>query len=174
MKRRWIWIVAVVAALLLGIGIGSASQKSEIDKLTKQRDEAVSTLHDRGTLRLENEAKAAAEKADKERAQREAAKKAADEQAQQQAAQKAAMEDAVRKAAAMSTIDSDGVYAIGADKNPGRYHTDGGTSCYWAVLNSPDTQDIATNDLISGPAYADLPAGKYFDTKDCGTWTKVG
>lgn len=173
-QRRWPWIVGLVVALVAGIGVGAASQKSEIDDLTKQRDVAVAQVHDRESQRRANLAKVAAQKAEVARAKHEAEVKAAADQAVQQQQLQKALDDAAKKAAAMNTIDGDGVYAIGTDKNPGRYHTDGNINCYYAVLNTPDTGDIATNDNVNGPAYVDLPAGKYFETTRCATWTKVG
>ena len=97
-----------------------------------------------------------------------AAKAQADAAAKAQADAAAA---AAAQAAKMNTIDGDGVYAIGTDVNPGEWRTSGGSGCYYAVLNSPDTNDIATNNITDGPAIVDLPPGKYFDTSNCGTWT---
>lgn len=191
-SRHWPWVAAIVAALLIGLGLGAVSQKGKVDDLnaqvstlTHQRNAAVAQVHDREAQRRANLAKVAAHKAQEARAQKAAADKlareqkaAADKAAAEQAKQQKAMADALAaaqaKAAAMSTIDSDGVYAIGIDKTLGRYHTDGAGECYYAVLNSPDTGDIATNNNVNGPTYVDLPAGKYFETARCGTWTKVG
>lgn len=190
-RRRWPWVVAIVGALVIGIGIGAASQSGTVDdlkaKLTSaqhERDVAVTKVNARESQRRVNLAKAAATRARLAQAEQRkkaaadaAAKAAADKAAADAAAQQKAAADAFAAAAAnaarMGTIDTDGVYAIGADKTPGRYHTDGGADCYYAILNSPDTQDIATNNIVTGPTYADLPAGKFFETTRCGTWTKV-
>ena len=111
---------------------------------------------------------AAAAKAQASASAAAAAKAQADAAAKAQADANAA---AAAAAAQKNTIAGDGVYAIGADVNPGQWRSSGGTGCYYAILNSPDTNDIATNNLNDGPAIADLPLGKYFDTTSCGSWT---
>lgn len=45
----------------------------------------------------------------------------------------------------------EGTYVIGTDIQPGTYHSDGSPDCYWALLNSLDTTDIADNHLGGGP-----------------------
>lgn len=190
-SRRWPWVAGIVGALVVGIGIGAAAQTSKVDDLktqvksvTSQRDVALAKVHDREAQRRANQAKAAAQRAAAARtlqkqkaAADKAAKEAADKAAADRAAQQKQVADALAaaqaQAAAMGTIESDGVYAIGTDKSPGRYHTDGAAGCYYAILNSPDTFDIATNNNVDGPAYVDLPAGKFFETTRCATWTKV-
>lgn len=199
---RWPWIVAVVAALIIGLGVGAAAGNSKSTDLQKKlaqaehdRDIAVKRVNDREALRRSNTAKASAtraslaeaERAKKNRAENAAkataAKATADAADQQKlaadalAAQQKADADAAAALAAaairMNTVNGDGVYAIGTDKAAGRYHTDGTAGCYYAVLNSPDTFDIATNDNVDGPTYVELPAGKFFESKGCATWTKV-
>lgn len=187
----WWWVAGIIVALLVGIGIGGAANSGQdeidalnatVDKVTAQRNAAREKLDSRSAQRRANEAKVAAEKADQEKARRqaqEAAEKAqreAQEAAQRQAQQQAeAQAQAAAAEAAKNTIDGDGVYAIGPEKNPGRYHRDAnGESCYYAVLNSPDTTNISTNNITEGPAFVDLAAGKFFETTRCGTWTRVG
>ena len=63
---------------------------------------------------------------------------------------------------------------VGAEINPGRWKTAGGVgNCYYAILNSSDTFDIADNN-VSGPATVDLNSGQFFETSGCATWTRVG
>ena len=104
-----------------------------------------------------------------------AAKKAAEDAA---AAQKAAEEQAAAQAAAQAEknmITGGGVFAHCSQINPGRWSTSGGSDCYYAVLNSPDTTDISTNNITRGPATVDLPAGKFFDVSErCGAWQRQG
>ncbi|MDT4936100.1 MAG: hypothetical protein QOK11_3992, partial [Pseudonocardiales bacterium] len=52
----------------------------------------------------------------------------------------------------------EGTYAIGTDIQPGTYHTSGSSDCYWALLNSLDTTDIADNSNNSGPQTIQVPA----------------
>lgn len=190
--RRWPWVVGIVVALILGGAIGAGAESGQITdlkaKLTQaqhDRDSAVSKVNNREARRRANLAEAAATRARLARAEKQksdaaakATKDAADKAAADAAAQQKAAADllaaAQAQAAKMGTIEADGVYSIGTDKSPGRYHTDGSVGCYFAVLNSPDTFDIATNDNVDGPSFADLPAGKFFETKRCATWTKVG
>ncbi|HVX19070.1 MAG TPA: hypothetical protein VHA73_13655 [Acidimicrobiales bacterium] len=68
---------------------------------------------------------------------------------------------------------SDGLFEVGHDIQPGKYHTDGGSGCYWAKLNSSDTSNIADNDNATGPVTIVIDSA-YFQSEDCGTWTKVG
>lgn len=76
----------------------------------------------------------------------------------------------------MNTMPGDGLYAIGTDKNPGTYQTQGatGNDCYYAVLNSPNTQDISDNNNTTGSAIVTLNARQYFQSTGCQTWTKIG
>ena len=70
----------------------------------------------------------------------------------------------------------DGLYQVGKDMAPGRYHTNGSGAdgnCYYAELNSSDTFDIADNNNTSGPATIDVSSA-YFESNGCGTWQKVG
>ncbi|HEY1737487.1 MAG TPA: hypothetical protein VGI86_02185, partial [Acidimicrobiia bacterium] len=89
-----------------------------------------------------------------------------------QAAQLAAAEGQLHA----NTISGDGVYGVGSDMQPGVWHTagTGGDNCYYAVLNSTDTSDIADNDNTIGPATVTLRAGNYFDVDGCADWVKVG
>lgn len=85
----------------------------------------------------------------------------------------AAFLDSQRK----NSILADGIYEVGKDVNSGRWRTGGAAdvgalaNCYYAVLNSPDTFDIVTNNNTTGPAIVDLPAGKFFETSGCQDWT---
>lgn len=188
-RRRWVIVTGCViaAVLLLGVGgaIGSASSKPKIDDLTAKNTALEHTLNSRHAKLQDEEAAAKADAAQAKRVKAEQDKKVADDAATAKAAQdkatadaaaaaKAQQDAAAAAAAKMDTITSDGVYQIGVDTNPGHWKTDGGAGCYYAVLNSTNTQDIATNNIVNGPATIDLPAGKYFDTTNCGTWTRVG
>jgi hypothetical protein len=87
-------------------------------------------------------------------------------------------EISARESAVAQTEQSaigDGLYEVGKDMAPGKYHTTGapGDSCYYALLNSSDTFDIASNNNTSGPATVDVSSA-YFESNGCGTWTKVG
>lgn len=194
-RRRWPWIVGIAAAFLLGLGIGAiaTSNQDKVDQLeeqlataSKQRDVAQAKVHDREAQRRANVASVAAAKTANEAAVRKAAaaKQAADQKAAEKAAAdaKAAAEiqaNAARQAAAEAAkkdgFTGDGVRAVGAEINPGLWHTDGNVSnCYYAILNSTDTSDIEDNNNTPGPASVTLQAGKYFETSGCSPWRRIG
>lgn len=74
------------------------------------------------------------------------------------------------------TSFDDGTYEVGVDIAPGKYKTPGSEFCYWGRLRHNDGSlgDIINNDLGAGPKTVTVKAGEYFDTKNCGTWTKAG
>jgi hypothetical protein len=61
-------------------------------------------------------------------------------------------------------ISSSGVYVVGEDIAAGTWHTsgDGGQTadaCYYATLNSTNTNDIINNNNFDGPEPVDLSSG---------------
>jgi hypothetical protein len=91
------------------------------------------------------------------------------EQAERAAAALAAAE------AARNTIPGEGIFAIGADKNPGRYTMAGSPDCYYAIRSAPNGfEGILDNNNIDGPAIIDLAAGQFLETTRCAQWTRVG
>jgi len=75
---------------------------------------------------------------------------------------------------AKSTISADGVYVVGKDIPAGIYHTTGGSQCYYALLNSTDTNNISDNNIVSGPATVNLNGVVAFNISGGCTWHKVG
>ena len=71
---------------------------------------------------------------------------------------------------AKNTLDGSGLYKVGADMNPGTYKTSGAPGCYYAILNSTDTSDIADNNNIDGQAFVTVRDGQYFETDGCADW----
>lgn len=69
-----------------------------------------------------------------------------------------------------NTVDGNGMYKVGTDMKPGTYKTAGKNGCYYAVLNSTDTFDIAVNGNPPGPAFATVSAGQYFESDGCADW----
>lgn len=192
-----IWAVAAVAVVLLVIGgaIGSAGPSGDVERLEddkealeRRNDRLQGEIDDRGSARAADEAETErieAERAEAERkaareAELEAQRAAEDEQARQQAEAEAAATAAAEAAEVerrRNNVDTGGIYAIGPDINPGQWRSGGPDSsglCYYAILNSPDTFDIATNSISEGPSIAQLPAGKYFETSGCQPWTCTG
>lgn len=77
------------------------------------------------------------------------------------------------------TTLSDGTYVVGTDIQPGIYKTAGPgssgvlNSCYWAVLTSLNTQDIADNGNISGPTTIQV-SGRALELNGGCTWARIG
>lgn len=69
---------------------------------------------------------------------------------------------------------TDGQQLVGTDIPAGVYKTSGGGTCYYAILNSSDDSDIASNDNFDGPVRLVLKAGKYFETSGGCSWARVG
>ncbi len=76
----------------------------------------------------------------------------------------------VERTIARNTLSGEGMYAVGSDMKPGTYKSAGHRDCYYAVLNSSDTNDIATNNIVSGPAFVTVHPGQYFETTRCADW----
>lgn len=80
-------------------------------------------------------------------------------------------EQEAEEAAEMETI-TDGTWQVGVDIVEGTYRAPGGAGCYWALLNSADTNDIHNNGFAeSNPTVTiDTP---WFETDECGEWEKI-
>jgi hypothetical protein len=178
-RHRLVIIVGAVSFVLgaaAGAGTAPEDLTAEVDRLEargerleKEAAQLSEELFDRAEQRVADEAAAARLQAEADAA----ARKKADDEAKA-AAQKAAQEAAA--AAARDTITRDGVYAIGPERNAGRWRTDGGSSCYWAILRAPSggLGNIVDNGLPGGQAFVDLRDGQFFETTRCGTWTRIG
>lgn len=204
-RRRWAKragiAVLAVAALLVGVGIGSsannkagalASAKSANVSLRGQMSTLngrVSTLQGQLTTaqaQAKNAVAAATATANAKAAAAYAARNAALSQkaatlkqqqatlAQQQQSTKAQMGELQA-----SQISGDGVYVVGKDIKAGMYHTNGSgntgaNDCYFATLNSTDTSNIADNNNFDGPETVDVSSAYAFEISGPCTWVKVG
>jgi hypothetical protein len=75
--------------------------------------------------------------------------------------------------AARSRIGGDGIYRVGADIEPGTYHSPGpsNSACYWARLDAQD--EILDNSLSRGPSVVDVqPTDAAVETANCQPFTK--
>jgi hypothetical protein len=73
-------------------------------------------------------------------------------------------------------LSLDGTFIVGTDIAPGRWRTENTDGCYWARLSgfSGDLDDILANDIHDGTHIVDIaPGDAGFQTKRCGTWTKI-
>ena len=181
-QRRWVkpvlLTVGAVVVLLIGVGIGAAgssqaslvaSQKAQITRLqakvsTEQADVTSAQNKLTAAQQTAQNAVSAANTAA-------AAKYASREQAVQQMQRKLAHELGT---VAKSTISADGVYVVGRDIPSGTYHTSGGSQCYYALLNSTNTNNISDNNIVSGPATVNLNGVVAFDISGGCTWHKIG
>jgi len=68
---------------------------------------------------------------------------------------------------------ADGLLQVGSDIQRGKYHTESGSSCYWAKRRSSDPRDSQTNNLSAGPEPVVIDSA-YCQSRKCGIWTKVG
>jgi hypothetical protein len=70
----------------------------------------------------------------------------------------------------------DGIWQGEVDYIPGTYRAPGGEGCYWATLNSANTGDIADNEVSVGSGSQQIATinTPYFQSKDCGTWERIG
>lgn len=70
----------------------------------------------------------------------------------------------------------DGTFRVGTDIQAGTYQTPGGPSCYWARLSgfSGGLDDVIANDFAGSTIVAISSGDLGFESKNCGTWTKIG
>jgi hypothetical protein len=71
----------------------------------------------------------------------------------------------------------DGIHEVNVDIKPGKYKTSGGDFCYWARLRDLDgsLNSIAANHVGAGLQTVIVKkTDKAFESRACGTWTKVG
>lgn len=195
-------LIACAAALTLGVviagGIGAllvASKSSEVDSLNSslarakaatadaegQRDEA-QQIADEITAqkdKIVGDAKARAEqlttKAEDE--VRELEGKIEDAQSDLDSTESRLADVQGSLAAAQETKQlssfGDGIWQSGTDFLPGLYRASGGGGCYWAKLNSADTNDIADNGFGGSNPTIQIDSS-FFETDGCGTWEKIG
>ena len=75
-------------------------------------------------------------------------------------------------------ISGDGVYVVGKDIKSGTWHTNGSgntgqNDCYFATLNSTDTNNIADNNNFDGAETVDVSGAYAFQVSGPCTWVLV-
>ncbi len=181
-QRRWVkpvlFTVGAIVLLLIGVGIGAAgssqaslvaSQRAQITRLqaklsTEQAN--VTSMQNKVTV-AQQTAQDAVSKANAAAAAKYASREATVQQMQRKLARELGT-------VAKSTISADGVYVVGTDIPAGIYHTTGGSQCYYALLNSTDTNNISDNNIVSGPATVNLNGVVAFNISGGCTWHKIG
>jgi hypothetical protein len=69
----------------------------------------------------------------------------------------------------------EGIVKSEVDFVPGTYESAGGEGCYWALLNSANTNDMAGNEFTSSAAQQIVTiTTPYFQSTNCGTWERIG
>lgn len=181
---RRTWVIALITGLI-GIGIGAASsgradvkQSAEYKSVAKQRDTARADLAAKGDelnkaqVDLKSlagnlpEREAAVTKKEADLAAREA-----EVQSREAAVKK--RENAVSKTEQLiedNTLPGDGLFEVGSDIKAGTYKTKGAPGCYYAILNSSDTSDIADNNNTDGPAIVTVRNGQFLELSGCDDW----
>lgn len=69
-----------------------------------------------------------------------------------------------------NTVPGEGMFLAGKEIKAGTYKTAGRSGCYYAVLNSTDTFDIAVNGNINGPGFLTIAPGQYLESTRCADW----
>lgn len=169
-RRRWPWILAIISALLAGVGVGAVGKSDPLGDRTAE----VAQREIDATAR--EEALTDREQAlDSRKAQLDQRNAALDQQSGDLARREQALLPKEQEAA-KNIIKGDGVYLVGIDINPGTYRNSGGSSCYWkrASGTSGDFGEILANGNESGPAVVTIEASDVaFTSKRCGSWTLV-
>ncbi|KQY56686.1 hypothetical protein [Nocardioides sp. Root140] len=188
-KRTWV-IALAVGFVCLGLGAASAgttdvTTTSEYKSVVDQRDAARSVLSDTETELATSKTDLTTAQADletiageipaREAAVTEAeasvkAREAAVTKKEKSVGKREKAVGLVEQTIANNTLSGDGIWEVGADIKAGTYKTIGGSQCYYAVLNSTDTSDIADNNNVSGPAILSVSDGQYLELSGCGDW----
>ncbi|HWD79737.1 MAG TPA: hypothetical protein VG497_12670, partial [Kribbella sp.] len=74
-----------------------------------------------------------------------------------------------------AAITEDGVFLVGTDIKPGTYRNGNEADCYWARLRSTngDFDAIITNGNGGNQVITIKKTDKAFETRSCGSWTKI-
>lgn len=144
---------------------------AELEQTRARLDSVAGDLPER-----ENRLKAELQKLDQEAAALDVRAATLDERAADLSGKEkavAAREEAVKvveTAVEDNTLAGEGVYEVGADIKAGTYKTAGRRGCYYAVLNSTDTSDIADNNNLDGPGVLTVSTGQYLELSGCAEW----
>ena len=75
-----------------------------------------------------------------------------------------------------TTSFEDGTYKVGTDIEPGTYRSSGSSGCYYARLSgfNGSFENIIANENTDTPAVVAIaPTDAGFESKRCGTWTRI-
>lgn len=171
-SRRWPWIASIVAAFLVGIGIGATGGDTQPTAETLEPEVVVETQTVTETVEIPGEI--SQEDLDA-LAEREAE---LDEREAEMAERKAAITEAEDEAAANTF--GNGVYVVGEDIEAGEYRSTGAdgsnpVGCYYAFLSGTGSDaDIIDNNIVDGQTRVTLRDGDVFESQSCESWERVG
>ncbi len=189
-RPRWLlpvlFTVAGIVVLLVGAGAGAASQQSKINNYKHQVAQLqgqvstekadVTSEQNKMTVAQTDAQNAMSTALTQVKAQYRSKFAALQAQDQQVAGIRAKLNRELG-AVAKSTISQDGVYVVGRDIPSGVYHTSGagansspGGACYFATLNSTNTEDISDNNNFNGPETVDVSGAYAFQISGGCTW----
>lgn len=167
--KRWPWIVGIVAALFIGVGLGMGGQ-AEPEVVTKQVEVEVEPVN--MAQRREALDSFAAE-LDKREAAVEQQQSALYQREKSLDEREAALTATERKIAA-NTI-RDGIWTVGVDIKPGTYRaTSVGSDCYWAITRAGSNGSGIINNGIPGGGnpQVTVTTGQDFGSQRCGEWRR--
>jgi multidrug efflux pump subunit AcrA (membrane-fusion protein) len=175
---RRIWFPSLLSAisLMAGYGLGFALRgDSGVEEL---RAELTATRMDVENADAQTEAALArADAAEEELASRESEfvglEAALEAREQQLEEEESDLREAEQRVA--SNTFGDGIWQVGVDFPAGLYRSPGGSDCYWALLSGANTglDSIIQNGGFSANQTLQIDS-PWFETSNCGEWTKIG
>lgn len=176
-KSAWYkrtWVVGVVAGLI-GIGIGAAGAGGSVKDSPEYKSVAAGLKSTRADLSTAERQVAAIDdrqkKLDGLESDLAGIKTQLDKDIEAVKAREVAV-GIVEKKVAANTIDGEGIYKVGEDIKAGTYKTEGTPGCYYAILRSTSTSDIADNNNVDGPAFLTVRKGQYLELSGCDVWVR--
>lgn len=193
-SRRWPKRIglAVAALAIFGIGAGiGAAANSNGQALSNAQHTASAERGQVGTFRAQvaqlqgqlttaqQQAQHATASAQQKAASDYASRKAALQQSESNLKQQEAQINAEAGQLQANQISDSGVYVVGKDIKSGTWHTpgdngQGDNSCYFAMLNSTNTDDISDNNNFDGAETVDLSGVYAFEISGSCTWYLTG
>lgn len=165
--RTWHLVAVAGVALIIGLAAGAGSSTGESDA----RKQAEQKLASAEALNEDLNTKIGAE-----RATSDALRRATSTIPPTTLAPPTTVAPTTTTAPGPKTTFSDGSYRVGVDIAPGTYRSSGtGSDCYWQRLsNFTGSGNILANYLSNSPTTVTiLPGDAGFESRRCGTWTKV-